>query len=102
MSESLAGFSILYLPAPLRDARAVATSCAAPLSSSGASEAALCWTNHAMSCAFCRDCGPGFEDAVHRVQECLSGRGIIDAQVGMTKATPRSENSRITRGTEGF
>jgi hypothetical protein len=37
----------------------------------------LC-SSHAMSCAFCRDCSLGFEDAAHRVQECLSGRGIDD------------------------
>ena len=41
-----------------------------------------------MSCAFCRDCSPGFEDAAHRVQECLSGRGIIDAQARNAQADP--------------
>ena len=39
----------------------------------------LC-SSQAMRCAFCRDCSLGFEDAPHRVQKCLSGRGINDAQ----------------------
>ena len=54
-----------------------------------------------MSCAFCRDGSLGFEDAAHRVQKCLSGRGIDDAQALNTKPTPRSESSRTTLPSSG-
>jgi hypothetical protein len=61
----------------------------------------LC-SSHPMSCAFCRDCSLGFENAVHRVQECLSGCGIDDAQARNDQGNAAVRKLANHAGTEGF